>query len=360
MPDHILICGAGILGASLAYHLAGRGPRVTVIDAGPAAGGASGRSFGWINASFFADDAHHALRVAGIAAHRRLARELDAPTRWNGCLWWEETGDAFDAQAALLARLGYDCRIVPHREFSVLEPQVANPPDRALLFADEGATDLAVLTETLLAAAAAKGAQVWLGARVDAVLVRDDRAAGLRTQTGDIPADTVILAAGTATPALLAPLGRHLPMLPRPGAMVWTRPLPPLITHILATPGQELRQDGAGRILAPASANHQADEASAITESPADLAAATLSRLTALLPAQDIALDRIVLAERPVPADGLPVIGPVGPQGLHLAVMHSAATLGPLAGALLADEVLGAVPSNLLAPYRPARLVTQK
>ena len=43
MPDHILICGAGILGASLAYHLAGRGPRVTVIDAAVPIAEAGGR-----------------------------------------------------------------------------------------------------------------------------------------------------------------------------------------------------------------------------------------------------------------------------------------------------------------------------
>lgn len=360
MPDHILICGAGILGASLAYHLSGRGPRVTVIDQGPAAGVASGRSFGWINASFFANDAHHALRAAGIAAHRRLSRDLDAPTAWQGCLWWEEQGDAFDTQAATLARLGYDCREVSGKAFAMMEPHIATPPERALFFADEGATDLALLTERLLAAAAAKGAQVWLGAKVKAVLAEGSRVTGLRTEQGDIRADTVILAAGTATPALLAPLGLHLPMLPRPGAMIWTQPLPPVLTHILAAPMQELRQDGAGRLVAPASANHQGDQAEAITDTPADLARATLSRLRALLPRHPIALERVTLAQRPVPGDGLPVIGPAGPEGLHLAVMHSGATLGPIAAELLADEVMGEVPSNLLAPFRPARIVTAK
>lgn len=360
MPDHILICGAGILGASLAYHLAGRGPRVTVIDAGAPASGASGRSFGWINASFFANDAHHALRAAGIDAHRRLTRDIDAPTSWQGCLWWEEQGEGFDAQAAALHRLGYACREVSRDAFATLEPQVAHPPERALFFADEGATDLAALTDRLLSAAAAKGAQVWLGSAVLSVLTTGDRVTGLRTAQGDIVADTVILATGTATPALLEPLGLHLPMLSRPGAMVWTRPLPPVLTHILAAPGQELRQDGAGRLVAPTSANHQADSAEAITESPADLAEATLARLRALLPDHPIALDRVTLAHRPVPGDGLPVIGPVGPQGLHLAVMHSGATLGPVAAELLAAEVMGDVPSNLLAPFRPARIVMAK
>lgn len=46
---HMIVVGAGILGASLAYHLANRGIKVTVIDKGHPASGATGSSFGWIH-----------------------------------------------------------------------------------------------------------------------------------------------------------------------------------------------------------------------------------------------------------------------------------------------------------------------
>src|SRR5271166_5868058 len=49
---HIVICGAGIIGASLAYHLAKRGARVTILDAQHPSAGATGKSFGWLNATF--------------------------------------------------------------------------------------------------------------------------------------------------------------------------------------------------------------------------------------------------------------------------------------------------------------------
>jgi glycine/D-amino acid oxidase-like deaminating enzyme len=59
---------------------------------------------------------------------------------------------------------------------------------------------------------------------------------------------------------------------------------------------------------------------------------------------------------RPVPLDGLPVVGSVpGVQGAFAAVMHSGVTLGPLVGQLLASEILKGVQSSLLTPFRPAR-----
>ena len=80
--------------------------------------------------------------------------------------------------------------------------------------------------------------------------------------------------------------------------------------------------------------------------------------MRAILPGPDIRAEQILLAERPVPGDGLPAIGPVLP-GLSMAVMHSGATLAPLAADLLVAELLGDDQSPDLAPFRPARLLAK-
>jgi glycine/D-amino acid oxidase-like deaminating enzyme len=81
MKQQVIVIGAGIIGASIAYQLAKAGAAVTVLDAGGPAGQASGASFGWINASFYVDPDHFALRLAGIEAHERLARSLNTAAR---------------------------------------------------------------------------------------------------------------------------------------------------------------------------------------------------------------------------------------------------------------------------------------
>jgi glycine/D-amino acid oxidase-like deaminating enzyme len=166
----------------------------------------------------------------------------------------------------------------------------------------------------------------------------------------------VILATGTGTPALLAPFGYTLPMLQRPGLMIATNPQPPICPVILATPDQEVRQDAAGRLIAPASAGHQSDHAETLGSFPV-VVSATLQRLRALFPGHDIHFAHQAMAMRPVPGDGLPVVGQGPVAGLWLAVMHSGATLAPVVAELMADEITGAPESPLLQDFRPHRFL---
>ncbi|RYD40141.1 MAG: FAD-binding oxidoreductase [Verrucomicrobiaceae bacterium] len=82
---------------------------------------------------------------------------------------------------------------------------------------------------------------------------------------------------------------------------------------------------------------------------------ATLQRLRALFPGQEIHFGRQAMAMRPVPGDGLPAVGQGPVKGLWLAVMHSGATLAPVVAELLADEITGGPDSPFLAQFRPSR-----
>ena len=65
-PARVLIVGAGIIGASIAHHLARRGAAVTLIDRSGPAAEASGASFGWINASFGNPEPNFRLRFQSL------------------------------------------------------------------------------------------------------------------------------------------------------------------------------------------------------------------------------------------------------------------------------------------------------
>src|ERR1700678_2690576 len=97
--ERIVVVGAGVIGASIAYHLAKRGARVAIVDAvGPGAG-ATEKSFGWINATFSKHPrAYFDLNQLGIAGWRRLETELggELKVQWGGSVAWVAAGSATD------------------------------------------------------------------------------------------------------------------------------------------------------------------------------------------------------------------------------------------------------------------------
>ncbi|WP_371864721.1 FAD-dependent oxidoreductase [Streptomyces antimycoticus] len=63
---------------------------------------------------------------------------------------------------------------------------------------------------------------------------------------------------------------------------------------------------------------------------------------------------------RPVPEDGLPLVGPhLQAPGLYTITTHSGVTLAPLLAALAAEELTTSMPEPTLAPYRPDRDTSQ-
>ncbi|WP_299842948.1 FAD-binding oxidoreductase [uncultured Roseovarius sp.] len=354
--ERVIVVGAGVIGASVAYRVAQQGAKVTVIDAGQPACGASGHSFGWINASFFADETHHHLRVAGIEAYHRLLADLPGlSVTWPGCLWWEEQGEGLARMEAQLRDLGYPVERIGGKDFAAAAPAIGQAPDEALVFPGEGVGAAERMAAQLLDGAREAGATVILGCRAERIEVQAGKVTGLRCTHGMLPADRVLVAAGNGCADLMTAVDVPLPMLQRPGALVRTRPLPPLLKKVMVSPELEFRQDALGRIIAPSSAAHQADDREVLPDTPDGLALDTLRRLRALLPGVDLVLDQTAVAMRPVPGDGLPAVGHCGPEGLYLAVMHSGVTLAALMGELIAQELLDGAKSHLLTPYRPGR-----
>lgn len=353
----VIVVGAGIIGAAIALALARSGARVRVVDAG--LGGATGAAFGWINASFHLGPAHFALRQAGISAWHRLAAETPVPVNFCGALCWEEQGTALTAQGQALEALGYPVQRVTRAQIAAMEPAVADPPEEALLFEGEGVAEPVETTRALLSDAARHGARMLRGLKVTALLRTGGRITGVRTAAGDLTGDHVVVAAGCAAPELLEPLGIALPMVPRPAVVVETLPVGARITRVLVAPQGEIRQLPGGGLVMPASAGHQADDAESLPGDPLDIAAATLDRLSRLI-GEPVTLAQAQVAWRPVPRDGLPVIGAAA-EGLHVAVMHSGITLAAIAAEIVDAEISGQPPREAvdLAPFRPDRFAAR-
>lgn len=355
MALKVLIIGAGVIGAACAYRLAAAGAKVTLIEGASPGAGASGKSFGWINAAFAETEDYFALRVEALAAHHRLEAELGATSvRWGGALWWEESGAALEAQAALWTRRAYPFRHLTQAQIARLMPALKTPPEAALHLTAEGSVDGPALIARLLAAAAEKGAELRLGARAEALWAEGGAVKGAQTSHGRLAADVTLLAAGLGALPLAAGLGLTLPLEARPGLLLQSAPLPPLTDQVILMPGLHFRQGPEGHVILGESYFGAGPDAGQITEEPEALAAPLWAALGKALGQPDLPRAALWLGTRPVPKDGLPLVGPLALPGLYLAAMHSGITLAPYIGELVAADLMQGEAARL-APYRPDR-----
>ncbi|WP_108814601.1 NAD(P)/FAD-dependent oxidoreductase [Loktanella sp. Alg231-35] len=355
MTQSVVIVGAGIIGAATALQLAKTGHSVRVISAGVP--DATHAAFGWVNASFFIDDDHHHLRAAGIAAWHRLAAAVPVSVTWPGCLCWDVD---VEATFAKLRAFDYPVKVLSQSQIAALEPSLRTCPKQALFFPNEGAAHSPDLSQQLLTAAQALGVQLINNVTVSGIAMQGDRAVGVETATGVISADQVIVAAGTGSSRLAQSMGATVPLVSRPAYIMRTTPLPPMLDHILATPEGEIRQEPSGQLLMPMAVGHQGDRSEMLTQSPVAAADDAMLRLRGLINGLDeVQWAETLRAERPVPADDLPIVGALA-EGLYVAVLHSGITLGPVVAELIATDIAGMLSnaeSAMLAPYRPGRFI---
>lgn len=353
MAKRVLIVGSGIIGASIAWHLAKAGAAVTVLDGGDTGGLATRYSWAWINASWGNPEPYFRLRERAMLEWRRLVREVPGLTvNWCGGLIWDLPPDELEAYAKQHSAWGYGIRRVDRAEILRIEPNLKDPPDLALHVAEEGVTEPLAAARAMLAGAEALGAQAIAHAHVKWLVEDGGRVAGVMTEEGTIHADEIVIAAGAGTMQLLDSVGMKLKLTTPPGLLAHSKPARDLLHGLVMAPGLHVRQTAEGRLVSGV------DFAGA---DPLDRAAGLASELHAkvqatIAGAEGVELDFHTLGYRPNPADGFPAIGrPRSRAGLYIAVMHSGMTLAPAVGRFAAQELLEDVRDPLLSPYHPDR-----
>ncbi len=344
----VVVVGAGIVGAAVAYRAARAGAEVVLLDKSLPASGVTADSFAWIGGPRSTDppDPSTPLRCRVLADYRRLAEEVPGVrVRWRGALIWggEELDDGSRPDPAE--------HVVGAPEVGLLEPHLRVRPVRALHIDSHGAVDPVAVTRALVRAAQDHGARLMADTAVTALTLRDGRVAGVQASTGRLPADTVVVTAGVDAPMLCRPLGFDLPVAPSPALLMRFTAPPGLVRTLVATPHLEVREAADGHLLV-AAAYHGETGHEELRRAGEEM----LRRLTATFDARNVRLAGVRLGTRPMPADGLPIIGPVpGVTGAYVAVMHSGITLAPAAGRLIAAEIVDGVEADELAGLRPAR-----
>ncbi|WP_371858506.1 NAD(P)/FAD-dependent oxidoreductase [Pseudomonas sp. B11(2017)] len=338
----IIIVGAGIVGASLAYHLARHGAQVTVVEAEEIASGVTGRSFAWLNTSHPEPDPIAPLRGVAIEEYHRLETQVpDLKIRWTGALTYGVTaGDVPPANR------------VTRSQILDLEPNLKNPPQSAGYAAQEGALDAVAASHALIAGAKAHGAKILTQTRVLGFVTQAERVTAVETTRGTLHADVVLLAAGTATAKLTEQLGAPLPINASPAIFIRYSAPPNLVHTLISSPDMEVRQSADGALLA---AEDYLDDTA--ENQPAAIARRTAQAIpNALQGAESLEPEWACVGLRPMPADGVPVIGYLpNVGGVYVCAMHPGVVLAAVVGRLVSEEIVGGRVAGELGPCRPDR-----
>lgn len=341
----IIVIGSGMVGASLAWHLARDGAQVGVISSGPPGGVATPNSWAWINASWGNPEVYFRFRHESMRRWARLAQEVPQLC-FNPCgsLTHDLDESALRAFVQEHAGWGYPIRLVEADEIARLEPGLAELPTLSAFAEAEAVVEPVLATHALLADS---GARLMAG-EVHALMARQGRVVGVMTGEGPIFADEVVLAAGAETARLAATAGVNVPMATPGGILVHTEILPRLLTRLVVSPRIHMRQTAEGRIVAGTDFG-----GSPVEHGPEQIADEMMGLIRRMVHgAGQAKLHRYSVGYRPTPSDGLPIIGrPAGLGGLYITVMHSGITNAPAAGAYAARELLAGERDGLLAPF---------
>jgi len=359
----VVVIGAGVVGACVTLRLAQAGVDVVTLEAGLPASGTSGRSFAWLNAFRKTPREYFDLNFAGMREHAALAAELGGTwLHWDGNFAVARTEAEQAELRATVDRLrswGYEAELLTPGDAVSLEPELRLTLDAAVAHTPaEGWAEVAPLIHACLhRAVRAHGASVRTGVEVIGFRQHGDRLAAAEIATAGgleaVEADQFVVCAGIRSDEVLRLAGAELPLTRVPGFLAITAPVPTGLRHLCHLPGVHFRPDGGGRILLGTEIYAERQAAGA---SPAEIAEAVRREAAEVLPALELArIEALRFGVRPMPPDGVPMVGPVpGLANAYVAVSHSAVTLGALYGRLVATELTGGHAPEL-DPFRPDR-----
>ena len=390
----VLVVGGGIAGTSAAYHLTALGRRVTLLERGEIASGASGVNAGQIDSIGWGDkpdlQAHLTAGSLDIFKSVQIDRGEDIEFRQSGALQaihTEAEGDFERERVRALRERGHRVELLTNREACSLEPGWSSRLLGAMYSPERSQADPRKATRAFATLAERSGARVLTGREVIALTPRPGGGWLARTSGGDVAAGSLVLAAGAWCGPVGALLGLDIPIVPVRGQMWATAPVAPSVFQTMSSAESALawhrdagaeppfltlrkgarltrhlygrqRRDGeiifggdrelAGWSATPDPAGIEVNRAHAIEVLPF-LAALPIARTWAGL--------------MPFPLDGKPLIGRI-PRRPDLWIVGGLASSGfgrgPMAGKLLAEYLHSGRPAAVLAEADPARCVVER
>lgn len=230
--SEIIIIGAGVVGASVAYHLAERGAKnVLILESETEQGtGSTGRATGGVRAQF-ETDININLSLYSIDFFKNW--EFDCGYDPKGYLFFATT----DEQLEYLKRnvekqksLGVkDVEVISSNDICKIVPGMNCDDIVGGSFGKhDGFIDPLAVMRGFTGGALGNGSKIEFGRRVTAIETSGGSVRGVRTEHGLIECNSVVLCSGAIAGDLAGTAGVNLPVEPQRRQIVWSRTVEPL------------------------------------------------------------------------------------------------------------------------------------
>jgi sarcosine oxidase, subunit beta len=350
----VVVIGAGIVGCSVAFHLAATGAgAVLVLDKEDAVGrGSTGACAGGFRQQF-TSEVNIRLSQASIPMILRFTEEHGIPVdvSQDGYLFLvrdDTSWTGFLSAVELQHSLGVEVEVLEPEAAGALVPGI---DVRGLVGATfgpkDGIADPAALTQGYATLARRAGATFALDTLVTGIeLDRAGGVTGVRTPGGAVAASAVVLAAGAWSGALAATAGVELPIQPVPRVVVTTGGFPGVPGRrtlvIDAASSLYFHREGDGVLMGMgghdvASFDTTVDERFVNEE--------LVPRAVAVFPPlAEAGIHTRWAGLYEMTPDRLPIVGPAPVEGLWIAAGFSGHGFqhGPIVGKVVAELVTGA------------------
>jgi glycine/D-amino acid oxidase-like deaminating enzyme len=355
-----VVIGAGVIGASIAYHLTRLGIRPLVVEEHDPAAGSSGACDGLVFLQSKKPGLHLKLALASRARFDALQEALGPGIefRATGGMCLVET----EAELAAVRRFvtaqratGLEVELLDGDAARRREPNLSARVIAATYSPADAQVNPYGLTFAFLRAARAAGAQVLTGRPAVGIRVNRGRVEALQLADGTVSTPLVINAAGARAAEVGRWVGLEIPITPRRGQILVTAAVPPLIRHCLISAqyvaakfdpeiarsgmGFSVEQTDNGNLLIGSTREFVGFDRRTTLDGLRTIAA----RIAPVIPAlKRVPVIRAFGGLRPYTPDGLPILGPVaGVEGFVMAAGHEGdgIALSAVTGEIIADWV---------------------